>query len=394
MRKKLAAAAVALACVLCCCACSGTVRLAAFDEYNRFGTQVRWVYVPSETEDAQAIWSQLTANAAAIEEASSAEFEESAIDLFNKAEPGERVTIGKEAYEMLSAAQKIYEETKGNEETKGTYNPATGLLVDLWGFSPRHRAADYAPEKPYDRENFLEELPDKKYIDAFLQPEMLNFGAVELTEEDGKYYARKPADAWVTVEGDETVYTMQLNLGGIGKGYCADAAADVLRAAGQRYGYYNLGGSSMMLLADPSSDGGIWEVGANSPRSFSALSHYATIRARDVALSTSGDYEQYYEIGGVRYCHIIDPDSGYPVGGGSHVVCATVVGGSAAEGDARATAFCCMQLDEALAYASAHAQQFHVLFVWYEASTNEYIAYSNLEGWQLEESSIRAEVIA
>ncbi len=96
----------------------------------------------------------------------------------------------------------------------------------------------------------------------------------------------------------------------------------------------------------------------------------------------------------MRYCHIIDPDSGYPVGGGSHVVCATVVGGSAAEGDARATALCCMQLDEALAYASAHAQQFRVLFVWYEASTNEYIAYSNLEDWQLEESSIRAEVIA
>ncbi len=386
MRKKLAAAAVALACVLCCCACSGTVRLAAFDEYNRFGTQVRWVYVPSETEDAQAIWAQLTANAAAIEEASSAEFEESAIDLFNKAEPGDMVRISKAAYEMLKVAQEVY------EDTNHAYNPATGLLVDLWGFSPRHRRVDYAPEQPYDRADFMSELPDEAYIEAFSSAEMLDFGAVELGEDENGYYAVKPENACDEVEG--RLYTMQLNLGGIGKGYCADAAADVLREAGQRYGYYNLGGSSMILLADPSSDGGIWEVGANSPRSFSALSHYATIRARDVALSTSGDYEQYYEIGGVRYCHIIDPDSGYPVGGGSHVVCATVVGGSAAEGDARATALCCMQLDEAFAYASAHAQQFRVLFVWYEASTNEYIAYSNLEDWQLEESSIRAEVIA
>ena len=388
MRKLFAAIACALACVLCCSACAGkNASLVAQDGYA-FGALMRWAYVPSEIADAEAVRTQLSARAQEIENDVSVDVFGSSIAAFNAAQAGAKVEVGKDAYEMLKIAQDVY------AETGGAYNPATGLLVDLWGFSPRHRAADYAPEKPYDRENFLEELPDKKYIDAFSQSEMLDFGAVELTEEDGKYYARKPADAWVTVEGDETVYTMQLNLGGIGKGYCADAAADVLRAAGQRYGYYNLGGSSMMLLADPSSDGGIWEVGANSPRSFSALSHYATIRARDVALSTSGDYEQYYEIGGVRYCHIIDPDSGYPVGGGSHVVCATVVGGSAAEGDARATALCCMQLDEALTYASAHAQQFRVLFVWYEASTNEYIAYSNLEDWQLEESSIRAEVIA
>lgn len=53
-----------------------------------------------------------------------------------------------------------------------------------------------------------------------------------------------------------------------------------------------------------------------------------------------------------------------------------------------------MTLDEALSYSRAHSSDFKVLFVWYEALTNEYIAYSNLENWTLEEPSMRAEVIS
>lgn len=388
MRKLFAAIACALACVLCCSACAGkNASLVAQDGYA-FGALMRWAYVPSEIADAEAVRTQLSARAQAIENDVSGDVSGSSIAAFNAAQAGAKVEIGKDAYEMLKIAQDVY------AETGGAYNPATGLLVDLWGFSPRHRAADYAPEKPYDRENFLEELPDKKYIDAFLQPEMLNFGAVELTEEDGKYYARKPADAWVTAEGDETVYTMQLNLGGIGKGYCADRAAEIVRAAGQTHGYFNLGGSSMALFADPTRAGEVWEITVNSPRTTFSDSHYATLRARDAMLSTSGDYEQYYEIGGVRYCHIVDPDTGYPVGGGSHVVCATVVGGTAAAGDARATALCCMELYEAQAYAKAHAEEFRVLFVWYDAQKDRYTAYSNLDDWTLDDSNLHEETIA
>lgn len=388
MRKLFAAIACALACVLCCSACAGkNASLVAQDGYA-FGTLMRWAYVPSEIADAETVRTQLSARAQEIENDVSGDVFGSSIAAFNAAQAGAKVEVGKDAYEMLKIAQDVY------AETGGAYNPATGLLVDLWGFSPRHRAADYAPEKPYDRENFLEELPDKKYIDAFLQPEMLNFGAVELTEEDGKYYARKPADARVTAEGDETVYTMQLNLGGIGKGYCADRAAEIVRAAGQTHGYFNLGGSSMALFADPTRAGGVWEITVNSPRTTFSDSHYATLRARDAMLSTSGDYEQYYEIGGVRYCHIVDPDTGYPVGGGSHVVCATVVGGTAAAGDARATALCCMELDEAQAYAKAHAEEFRVLFVWYDAQKDRYIAYSNLDDWTLDDSNLYEETIA
>ena len=99
----------------------------------------------------------------------------------------------------------------------------------------------------------------------------------------------------------------------------------------------------MTLFADPSSGDGVWEVSLNSPREQFGK-NYAVLRIRDSVLSVSGDYEQYYTIGDMRYSHIIDPDTGVPVGGGSHVVCATIVGGSAAEGDARATAIVTMDL--------------------------------------------------
>lgn len=390
MRKTLAVSAVVLACTMALCAC-GTGELAAFDDYDHFGTMTRWVYVREKTQDAQAIWDKLTARADEIENSVSTEIEESDISRFNAAAAGERVSIDADTWQMLTVAKEVY------EETSGEYNPATGLLVDLWGFSPRHRKANYAPELPYDREDFLEELPAEKYLKAFSSECVLDFSKVELGQDEQGYYVVKPADAQVEVDG--VVYTMQLNLSGIGKGFCADEGTKILQDAGQKYGYYNLGASSMVLLSDPSHRDTGWSVSVTSPRYFSDSMSYATLRAHDIVLSTSGDYEQYYELEGTRYCHIVDPNTGYPIGAdpsqsGSYVVCATVIGGNAAAGDARATALCCMTLDEALSYSRAHSSDFKVLFVWYEALTNEYIVYSNLENWTLEEPSMRAEVIA
>ena len=399
MRKTLSVSAVVLACTMALCAC-GNATLAAFDDYDHFGTMTRWVYVREKTQDAEAIWGKLTARADEIENSVSTEIEESDISRFNAAAAGERVSIDADTWQMLTVAKEVY------EETSGQYNPATGLLVDLWGFSPRHRKANYAPELPYDREDFLEELPAEKYLKAFSSEAVLDFSKVELGQDEQGYYVVKPADAQVEVDG--VVYTMQLNLSGIGKGFCADEGTKILQDAGQKYGYYNLGASSMVLLSDPSHRDTGWSVSVTSPRDFpDNMSNewprpprpYATLRAHDIVLSTSGDYEQYYELEGTRYCHIVDPNTGYPIGAdpsqsGSYVVCATVIGGNAAAGDARATALCCMTLDEALSYSRAHSSDFKVLFVWYEALTNEYIAYSNLENWTLEEPSMRAEVIA
>ena len=151
----------------------------------------------------------------------------------------------------------------------------------------------------------------------------------------------------------------------------------------------------MSLFADPTREGEIWEITVNSPRSSFRTYYYATLRARDTMISTSGDYEQYYEIDGTRYCHIIDPQTGKPVGAGSHIVCASVVGGTAAEGDARATAICCMDLKEAVDYVSKYADEFRVLFLYYDAEKDSYTAYSNLDedDWDVDEPTVGREEI-
>ena len=383
-RIKYIAAALLAASALTLSACSDA-DLAVRDEYGRFGTQNRWVYSAAEDPDADAIWAQMTACTAALEESLSVSAEGGDIARFNAAAAGQTVSVGETAYKVLQTAMAI------SEETDGAYDPATGLLVDLWGFSPRHRAVDYQPALPYDRQNFEESLPEQKFIDAFSAPEMTDFSAVVLSETDGGYSIAKPA-AVASVDG--TDYSMRISLDGIGKGASVDAAWEILRAADVRYGYYNAGGSSLLVLENPARSDGLWEITVNSPREELGAS-YATLSVSNTTISTSGDYEQYYEIGGTRYCHIIGRD-GMPVGAGSHVLCATVVGGSAAAGDARATALVAMTEKEAVAYASAHADEFRVMFVWYDAAEDSYALYTNLDeaSYELTASFDRVEVFS
>ena len=366
-RIKYIAAALLAASALTLSACSDA-DLAVREEYGRFGTQNRWVYSAAEDPDADAIWAQMTACTAALEASLSVSAEGGDIARFNAAAAGQTVSVGETAHKVLQTAMAIY------EETDGAYDPAVGLLVDLWGFSPRHRAVDYQPALPYDRQNFEESLPEQKFIDAFSAPEMTDFSAVVLSETDGGYSIAKPA-AVASVDG--TDYSMRISLDGIGKGASVDAAWEILRAADVRYGYYNAGGSSLLVLENPARSDGLWEITVNSPREELGAS-YATLSVSNTTISTSGDYEQYYEIGGTRYCHIIGLD-GMPVGAGSHVLCATVVGGSAAAGDARATALVAMSAAEAREYASAHANEFRVMFVWYDAAEDSYALYTNLD---------------
>ena len=361
-------AAILICCVLLLTGCART-QLAKYDDYMIFGTQARWVYVPSDGAREEVLHHAIAACAEEIDGALSLSEKDSDVSRLNNADAGERVEVSAVTYRALTDARQAY------LETNGAYNPAAGLLVDLWGFSPRHTAADYRPTMPYDRAEPERELPSEAYVSLFSSSNLTDFGAVELSEENGRYFVTKPQTAFAEYGGVR--YTMQFNLGGIGKGSCVDAVYDLLRADGQTAGYYTVGGSSMALLSDPSAADGMWEVSLNAPRTQFGVS-YGSVCVRDTVLSVSGDYEQYYELDGVRYSHIIDPRTGTPVGEGSHVVCATVVGGSAAMGDARATAIVAMDLAEALSYLAANRDAFGAAFIWYDAASDRYTVYSGL----------------
>ena len=122
---------------------------------------------------------------------------------------------------------------------------------------------------------------------------------------------------------------MELDFGGVVKEYAADATALIARRAGIRHGLINLGGD--ICIVGPRADGRPWPIGIVHPlRRDSAI---ATASLANGALTTSGGYERYVEIGGKRYSHLIDPRTGWPVDGLLSVTVAArqaVVAGSVA----------------------------------------------------------------
>lgn len=102
---------------------------------------------------------------------------------------------------------------------------------------------------------------------------------------------------------------MELDFGGFGKEYAADRAGARLAERGARHGYVNLGGD--LHVIGPQPDGSAWQIGIQDPRDPDRI--VASIPVRRGALTTSGDYERFFEHEGQRYCHILDPGNGYPV---------------------------------------------------------------------------------
>jgi thiamine biosynthesis lipoprotein len=102
---------------------------------------------------------------------------------------------------------------------------------------------------------------------------------------------------------------MEIDFGGIVKEYAADRAATLLSNAGIEYGIVNLGGDIRIINAHP--DGSPWRIGIQHPRDKDQI--WKTIPLKTGALASSGDYERCILIDGVRYGHILNPQTGYPV---------------------------------------------------------------------------------
>jgi thiamine biosynthesis lipoprotein len=103
---------------------------------------------------------------------------------------------------------------------------------------------------------------------------------------------------------------LELDLGGIAKGYAVDRAVSVLRRAGIAHALVSAGGSTIYGLGAPPHEAGL-EQKIQDPvvPGRTAL----TVRLKDQALSVSGSYEKFFELNGHRYSHIMDPRTGWPV---------------------------------------------------------------------------------
>jgi thiamine biosynthesis lipoprotein len=133
---------------------------------------------------------------------------------------------------------------------------------------------------------------------------------------------------------------VRINLGGIAKGYAVERAVNLLRSRGVRHAIVTAGGDSR-LLGDRR--GQPFMVGIRDPRNEGEV--VLTMPLEDEAISTSGDYERYFEEDGTRYHHIIQPTTGEPAGG---VRSATIIGPDAVLTDALSTSVFVLGVDRGL----------------------------------------------
>ena len=138
----------------------------------------------------------------------------------------------------------------------------------------------------------------------------------------------------ITVNGDTAVVPngMKLDLGAVAKGYAADKSREILSKSGVKSAILNLGGTVLAYGKKPNGEN--WKVGITDPENNE--NYMGVLECVDKTVVTSGNYERYFESGGKRYCHIINPKTGYPADNG--VTSVTVISPDGTKNDALSTA--------------------------------------------------------
>ena len=244
---------------------------------------------------------ELMAECGRYEKLLSKTIEGSDVDRINKAN-GETVTVDEETWTILRRAKEI------SDMTGHAFSVTVAPLTALWDFTGGTQ------RMPTDEER-LAALP------------LVDDDAMVLG--DGFTVTMKPG--------------MEVDLGGIAKGYIADKLAE--KTAGRATGgTLNFGGNVYAVGVKP--DGSDFRLGINDPFA-PEQGIIGVITGHDITVVTSGTYERYFEKDGVRYHHILDPKTG--ISAQTDLVSVTIVGKSSMDADAFATACIVLGSEEALA---------------------------------------------
>lgn len=332
------------------CACKKSEKESYYSTFYAMDTAARLYAADVDKNDFQALSDKVGELLSAAENSLSTSRSNSYISEYNRAAAGATVVIDEICYEVLTLAKDVY------TVTDGSFNPAVYYCEDIYGFAARPASAG---SMPYDRSGEDWTLPEDKYVTAFKELAD-HFAEVEIFELHGTYYATKP-EFTVSVEGDDNVYSLALDLGGIAKGWCVDRVDELMAEAGIEYGYFNFGESSMSVKKYLGGDN-YYSVAAGDPRNTGSA--YVSFKMQNSNLSTSGDNHRYYELDGTRYCHIIDPHTGSPIQTG--VASVTVVGGSAGRFDALTTALSAMDMQSAAEFINGNMTDGKVVMLYVE----------------------------
>jgi thiamine biosynthesis lipoprotein len=258
----------------------------------------------SKSLPAQELQASVTAVLESVENSMSTWRENSEISRFNRLPPHQWWSASSAFFEVFSLARSVA------QASGGAYDVSVGPLVDLWGFGPD--AGD--------------SIPAQAQIDAALQ----QVGEAGIEVDVSKLRLRKER-------------ALELDFSSIAKGYGVDRLASWLEQQGSSNYMVEIGGEIRVSGASPR--GAPWRIAIEKPEAL-AREAAAVLEVSDVAVATSGDYRNYFEVDGVRYSHSIDPRTGRPVH--HQLVSVTVLHNSAAQADAWATALTVLGPEQAL----------------------------------------------
>lgn len=148
---------------------------------------------------------------------------------------------------------------------------------------------------------------------------------------------------------------MEIDLGGIAKGYTSSRIMDIFKEYGIESGMVNLGGNVQVL--GTKTDGSSWRIAIQSPDS--EEDYLGILEVQNKAVITSGGYERYFEQEGKTYHHIIDPADGYPAESG--LISVTIVSSDGTLADGLSTSLFIMGKDKAIAFWREHSDEFDAI---------------------------------
>lgn len=190
----------------------------------------------------------------------------------------EPVKVDQEIIDLLKFSIDLY------EKTDGQINIAMGKVLKIWH--------DYRTTGMNDAT--LAALPPMELLEEAAKH--CNIEDIIIDEEASTVYLADPE--------------MSLDVGSIGKGYAVQKTAEYARESG----FYNMviscGGN--VISIGPKLNGDNWKIGIDNPDPESDMAYIKAVSVTDKCVVTSGDYQRYYVVDGVKYCHIIDPDTLMP----------------------------------------------------------------------------------
>ena len=224
-----------------------------------------------------------------------------------------------DAISVLQTARTLY------HDTDGAFNIALYPIVKAWGFTTE----DY-------------QIPSAETLQTLLHH--IDADTIQLDAKSGA----------VTISDPQT----EIDLGGIVKGYTSDQVLNTMQSKGISSAVISLGGNVQTLGTKP--DGSLWRVGIQDPNDTEQV--LCMVEVADKAVITSGPYQRYF-IGedGVRYHHIMDPETGRPAENGLSSV--TIVSDSGILADGLSTALFVMGPEKALQYWKQHAEEFDAVLI-------------------------------